>query len=152
SPTLTTTPGPNAVTLGTSPVTLTDAATLAGGYYPTGTITFRLVSPSGATLDTETVPVNGNGTYTTPAGFTLPASAAAGTYQWNATYSGGPNNNAATDLNDVTEQVTVSPAPQADIALTKTVTPSVVEVGMDVTYTFVIRDLGPDTATGVVVN
>ena len=44
---------------------------LSGGYYETGSITFTLYL--GSTLvDTETVPVSGNGTYTTPTGYTLP--------------------------------------------------------------------------------
>ena len=43
---------------------------------------------------TETVTVSGNGTYTTPIGFTLPTSGTViGTYQWVATYSGDANNN-----------------------------------------------------------
>ncbi len=45
----------------------------------------------------ETVTVTGNGTYTTPTGYTLPTSGTAiGTYQWVASYSGDPNNNAVT--------------------------------------------------------
>ena len=111
SPTLVTTPAPSSVTLSTATVNLKDSAVLAGGYNPTGTITFTLVGPANTTLDTETVSVSGNGTYTTPAGFTLPASGAVtGTYQWNATYSGDGNNNKATDNGDLAEQVTVSPA------------------------------------------
>ncbi len=44
-------------------------------------------------MDTETVTVTGNGTYTTPTGFTLPTSGTVtGTYQWDATYSGDTNN------------------------------------------------------------
>jgi uncharacterized repeat protein (TIGR01451 family) len=46
--------------------------------------------------------------------------------------------------------VTVTP-PIADIALSKTVSQSHVMFGMKVTYTFVIRNLGPNTASGVVV-
>src|SRR5262249_43801446 len=64
SPTLTTTPNPTTVTLGdTTPPVLTDTATLSGGYYPTGDITFELFR--GSTLvHTETVTVSGNGVYT----------------------------------------------------------------------------------------
>ena len=67
---------------------------------------------SGSTLvDTETVAVNGNGTYTTPTGFTLPTTGTVtGTYQWDATYSGDTNNNSASDNNAAAEQVTVSAA------------------------------------------
>ena len=60
-------------------------------------------------VDTETVSVSGNGTYTTPTGFTLPSTGTAtGTYQWDAIYSGDPNNSAANDTNSLNEQVTVS--------------------------------------------
>ena len=45
--------------------------------------------------------VSGNGTYTTPTGFTLPThGTVTGTYQWNASYSGDANNNAGQRAND----------------------------------------------------
>jgi uncharacterized repeat protein (TIGR01451 family) len=111
SPTLTTMPKPTTVTLGTTGETLRDGARLRGGYHPTGTITFTLIAPGGATVDTETVNVNGNGGYATPKGFTLPATGTvAGTYQWNATYSGNRNNNAVSDISSLSEQVQVTPA------------------------------------------
>jgi hypothetical protein len=111
SPTLSTTPNMTAVTLGASPVTLTDTAVVGGGYNDTGTITFTLYQ--GSTLvDTETVSVSGNGSYTTATGYTLPSSAAAlGTYQWDATYNGDANNNAVSDLNAAGEQVNVVHTP-----------------------------------------
>ena len=112
SPSLTTTPSA-AVTLG-SGVNLTDSAVLSGGSDPTGLITFTLTAPGGATVDTEHVSVSGDATYNTPSGY-LPTSA--GTYQWNASYSGDANNSPATDNNDPTEQVTVSPA-QPSLATT----------------------------------
>ena len=66
SPTITTTPSVTTVALSASSVTLKDTAALSGGYYESGTITFTLYL--GNTLvDTESVAVNGNGTYTTPA-------------------------------------------------------------------------------------
>jgi hypothetical protein len=114
NPTVATVPDPEIVTLSSSsPVTLTDTATLAGGSGPTGTITFTLFYNGGPNpVDTETVSVaNGNGTYTTPTGYTLPTSGTvAGTYQWDATYSGDDNNNIGNDNNAVTEQVVVNPA------------------------------------------
>ena len=108
--TLTTAPIPTTVALGPNAVTLTDTATLAGGFSPTGTITFTLFHNGGTTpVDTETVTVNGNGTYTTPTGFTLPATGTVtGTYQWDATYSGDANNTPASDTGSVAEQVTVN--------------------------------------------
>src|SRR5205085_655671 len=94
SPTvIVTTPNLTSAMLGTSTVTLKDTADLEMGVNPTGTITWTLVAPNGTTiLDTETVTVNGNGMYTTPTGYTRTTSAAAGTYQWNAAYSGDVNN------------------------------------------------------------
>src|SRR5262249_52702467 len=89
SPAINTTPG-STVTVGTGD-RLTDSATLSGGFNPTGTITFTLFAPNSNTgVDTETVTVNGNGTYTTPNGF-LPTGT--GTYEWVASYSGDANNN-----------------------------------------------------------
>ena len=111
SPGITTTPSATTVTLGTAPVTLKDTAVLSGGYNETGTITFTLYLGS-TKLDTETSAVSGNGTYTTPTGYTLPTTGTVtGTYQWDASYtSGNGNNNAFSDNNATNEQVVVSPA------------------------------------------
>jgi hypothetical protein len=112
SPTIATTPSTTSVTLGASSVVLKDTAALSGGYYETGTITFTLYNPSSGLVDTESVTVNGNGSYATPTGYTLAANAAAGTYQWDASFaSGNANNIAASDNNDVKERVVVSASP-----------------------------------------
>src|SRR5947209_1124694 len=112
-PTLSTTPDAATVTLG-PPVTLKDTADLEGGLNPTGTITFTLIGPDGSTVDTEMVPVDGNGFYSTPTGFTPGLDPGGpdmtGTYQWNATYTGDVNNTAASDIDNPAEQVTVNPA------------------------------------------
>jgi hypothetical protein len=126
SPTLTTTPKPTTVTLGTTtPPLLTDSATLSGGFEPTGIITFELFANGGSTpVDKETASVSGNGTYTTPTGFTLPGSGTvAGAYQWVAVYSGDANNNEASESNPAEELVTVNPASPA---LVTTASPSMV--------------------------
>ena len=121
SPTITTTPTPNAFTAGEK---LKYTAFLLGGFRPTGTITFTLVFDGSTTVDTETVMVSGNGTYTTPTGFTPGTSS--GTYQWNATYSGDANNNTASDVNDPAEQVTaIVPA----LTLSTTPAPDTVTLG-----------------------
>ena len=71
-------------------MTLKDSATLAGGFNDTGTITFKLYAPDGVTVvDTESVIVNGNGTYVTPVGY-VPQTV--GVFNWVASYSGDPNN------------------------------------------------------------
>ena len=92
-------------------MTIKDTAKLSGGDDPTGTITFTLYNPNGTLVDTETVNVRGDGSYTTPKGYTLPTTGAViGTYQWDATYSGDRYNNSASDNNDPSEQVTVGKA------------------------------------------
>jgi hypothetical protein len=105
-PSIATTAG-GTVTLG-SGAKLTDSATLSGGYSPTGAITFRLFAPDGTTVvDTETVTVSGNGTYSTPTGY-VPT--VAGTYQWVAAYAGDGNNNAtSTNLGDEPEKAVNNP-------------------------------------------
>ena len=137
SPMLTTTPNPTTLTLGaTAPPILTDSALLAGGFHPSGTITFKLIAPGGGTVDTETVTVTSNNTYTTPTGFTLPSSGTiTGTYQWNATYTGDANNGAASDVNDVNERVIVS---AASPTLATTPSPNVLALGMTLKDTAVL--------------
>ena len=129
NPTLSTTPSTTAVSLGLNPVTLKDTADLASGYSPTGTITFTLFENGGTTpVDTETATVTGNGTYTTPQGYTLPSnSTAIGTYQWDATYSGDTNNNVVNDTNNSNEQVTVSPGTPTVTAVASNVNASASE-------------------------
>ena len=138
SPTLTTTPNPTSVSLGSVGPNLRDTATLSGGYHETGTITFTLHNPSGSVVDTETVTVSGNGSYTTPTGFALPTTGTvAGAYQWDASYSGDANNNSIADNNATNEQVSVSAA-----SSTLSTTPNVTS--------FTLGSVGPnlrDTAT-----
>ena len=109
-------------------MTLTDTAALEGGFHPTGTITFTLFHNGGPTpVDTEAITVSGNGTYTTPSGFTLSTTGTVtGTYQWDATYSGDGNNNTASDTGAATEQVTVS---AASPTITTTPSPTTAPVG-----------------------
>ena len=72
SPTISTTPNLTTVTLANSNVTLKDLRpTWRAVIRPTGTVTFTLIAPGGGTVDTETASVSGNGSYTTPAGYTL---------------------------------------------------------------------------------
>ncbi len=75
---------------------LSDSATLANGFNPGGTLTFRLFGPTDPTctnppLLVTTAPVSGNGTYASGS-FTT---ATPGTYRWVASYPGDANNNPA---------------------------------------------------------
>ena len=95
---ISTTPNPTNITLSATSQTLKDTASVVGGNNPTGTITFTLVGPLGGIVDTETANVSGDGSYTTSTGYTLPTSGTvAGTYQWDASYSGDTNNTSASD-------------------------------------------------------
>jgi Ice-binding-like/IPTL-CTERM motif len=91
---------------------ISDTATLSGGVAPTGTITFSLFGPNNATCSgvaifTSTVPVAGNGVYTS-ATFTAVTS---GIYRWIANYSGDINNAAtANACNALNESVAVGVA------------------------------------------
>ena len=107
SPSLTTSAGGTVVVGGAG--TLSDSATLSGGYNPTGTITFTLYAPNGTTVvDTVSVTVNGNGTYQTPNGYT-PTSA--GTYEWVASYSGDTDNNLFTTTKGSEPETVPAPVP-----------------------------------------
>jgi sugar lactone lactonase YvrE len=119
---LSTTPKP---ANGPSGSLLQDTVQLSGGYSPSGTITFSLyfgASCSGTPVDTETVGVGGNGTYSTPVGY---KPAAAGVYEWVAFYSGDGNNTPASG-NCGDEQVTIS---QSAPTLTTTPNPSRTVIG-----------------------
>ncbi|MEP6539998.1 MAG: hypothetical protein ABJF23_32020 [Bryobacteraceae bacterium] len=74
------------------------AATLSRAYNPTGTLTFTLFHFTGPgvreILCTETVAVNGNGTYSKPNTCVIPN---LGSLQWGADYSGDSNNNVPTE-------------------------------------------------------
>jgi hypothetical protein len=109
SPSIVTTPSATSIAVGPTPPTLTDTAVLSGGYNPTGTITFTLYNPGGTLVATRTATVSGNGSYTTPTGYTLPTTGTVtGTYQWDASYtSGNANNKAASENNATGEQVKV---------------------------------------------
>jgi hypothetical protein len=89
---------------------ISDTATIVNGINnPGGTITFRAYGPNdsscgGAVKFTSSVPVTGNGNYSS--GPYTPT--AAGTYRWTASYSGDASNNpASTACNDPNESVLV---------------------------------------------
>ncbi|MCA1683529.1 MAG: hypothetical protein LC708_00105, partial [Actinobacteria bacterium] len=110
-PTIVTQAASSSSVTATSPASITDTATLAGGVNPTGTVTFALFGPDNATcagtpVFTSTKPVTGNGTYVSDP-FTT---AALGAYRWVVTYSGDANNLGATspcNAPNETSEVTV---------------------------------------------
>ncbi|HEX2041460.1 MAG TPA: hypothetical protein VHF24_02380 [Acidimicrobiales bacterium] len=150
APTLTTTASPG-VAIGGQ---VFDTATLTGGTSPTGTITFNLYGPNDATcagppVFTSTVPVAGNGSYTS--GSFTPT--APGTYRWIASYSGDANNSPGTTAcNDPAETVVVTAAPAASITVAKTANPaSLPAPGGTFTFGVVVTNTGatPVTITAI---
>jgi hypothetical protein len=129
SPAIATSPGAG----GTPGSTVTDTATLSGGFSPDGTITFSLYGPSQSAncsttaVDIESVPVSGDGSYTTPAGATPLQT---GTYWWTASYSGDTANNpAASNCGDAS--VTITPALYWTTQLGRGFTGDIVEANLD---------------------
>ena len=75
-----------------------DSFTLSGGFNPTGSITLKLYAPgdttcSGTPALTQTVTVNGNGTYSTTN--TTFHATTEGTWRWASSYTGDGNNESA---------------------------------------------------------
>jgi len=117
-----------AATVGT---TITDSATLSGGFSAGGQLVFRAFKPGdltcvGSVAYEATVPVAGDDTYS-PAGF---KPTAPGAYRWTVSYAGDPNNEAdSTSCGAPNQTSTVS---KAAPTLTGVAT-SVVEAGLTIT-------------------
>ncbi|MEP7183981.1 MAG: hypothetical protein ABI886_17530, partial [Betaproteobacteria bacterium] len=140
---------------------VTDQATLALGFNPTGSIIFRLYGPNDATcvnaavFVSNAITVSGNGTYTSAPGFTT---VAAGTYRWRAFYSGDANNVAvAGACNDTGENVsigqatpTIATTASATVKLGGTISDTAaLGGGTSPTGTITFRLYGPNDATCV---
>lgn len=123
--------------------TITDTATLSGGFKPTGVVTFSVYGPGDTTcsqaLATTTDTVSGNGTYSS--GSFTPSHA--GTYSFVAGYSGDPQNHPVSGAcGDPGESVVVTRAPTT-VTLTSTTSPAA--FGSPVTFTAFVRAV-PATA------
>ena len=89
--------------------TITDTATVSGGFHPTGSVTFTVYGPGDTTcskpLESSTVALAGAMATSAPV---TPLDA--GTYRWIASYGGDPNNNPSHgSCGDLGETVTVTP-------------------------------------------
>lgn len=130
TPTLTPSASPASLTVGGS---ASDVGVLASGYNPTGSITFALFPTSDATCSgspvfTKSAPVNGNNSYPSNSYTTT----AAGSFKWQASYSGDGNNNRVTGTCGGTSQLLT--VDRASPTLTTSATVSVT-VGSTVTDT-----------------
>ncbi len=144
APTIATTPTPSSVVVGGS---ITDTATVSGGFNPTGTVTFNLFAPGNATCTgtpafTSTNPLAVTPPFTSTSGPFVPG--AVGTWHWVATYNGDANNMTASS-GCTAESVTVT---QAAPTIATTPTPSSVVVGGSITDTATVS--GGHSPTGTV--
>ena len=132
---ITTNAFPSLVTLDGSVVTLKDSATLTATS-PSGTITFTL--DYFALVDTETVVVSGNGTYTTPTGFTLPTTGTvAGSYTWHAFNGNLLSTPEPVTVNPASPNLATSPSGSTTLQDTAILSGGYFETG---TITFTLRD------------
>lgn len=110
TPTISTTTSLTTIPVGGS---LTDTASVSGGFSPTGTITWHVYASTDTTCTTPlfsytgTQTVNGNTSYS-PTGSVTPT--LAGSYIWGFSYNGDTNNNAATGCGGTNESFTVTKA------------------------------------------
>lgn len=131
-----------------------DSATITGATADAGgTVTYSVYSDSNCTTkvaDGGTVTVhNANVGNSNDVTFST-----AGTYYWQASYSGDANNKAAVSP-CTDEKLVISAAvtpPSIDLAVTKVGSPNPDEVGNNITWTMVVTNNGPDTATGVTIS
>ena len=157
TPSLSTLVSPSSVVFGGS---ATDTASLAGGYSPTGTITYAVYSDSACTTAVggyaSEVTVIGNGRQPSSAGFTPSAT---GTYSWTAAYSGDSNNNGFTTpcgasgetlsvLARATSTGIACPVTSVNLATTCVVTVSDTDVGTPVVPTGTVDTLSDGGAGG----
>jgi uncharacterized repeat protein (TIGR01451 family) len=121
-----------------------DSAVLSGGNQETGPLTFTLVAPDNSVVDTETVQVNGDGTYQTA---NANVATQVGTYTWKASYVGDSLNNPASDQGGAAEQLTT-------VKASPTITTSASETASGVVGSAVLSDSvtvsGGDNPTGTV--
>ena len=138
---------------------LNDSATLSLGTNPGGSILFKLFPPSDATCSgaasySETVTVNGNGTYST--NNTTVAATIVGVWHWTADYSGDGANQPSSsgcsaELVTITQaQPAVSTSATASITIGGTISDTATISGLvlpDGTGTITFELYGPDDAT-----
>lgn len=110
--------------------TITDSATLSGGFGPTGELVFRAYGPGDATCDDppayeDAVTLSGSGPHA-PAGF----DPAPGVYRWTAEYAGDANNEATSTACGAGDQSSI--VSKASPALTGDAT-SAILVGLPIT-------------------
>jgi uncharacterized repeat protein (TIGR01451 family) len=148
TPTIITTQDPAS---GSTGDTYKDKAILSGTFNQdgSGSITWNLYPTAacaeGSAVDTETVPVDDDGTFETPNGVTVNK---AGTYYWVASFSGDSNNFGASS--GCTDEPVVVNGPA--IHILKTADAAEVKVGGQIGFTMTVWNTGNGDAHGVKLN
>jgi Bacterial Ig-like domain (group 3) len=150
TPTIATTPSAG----GEDGTSITDTATVSGGFNPTGDVTFDLFAPgdttcTGTPVFTSTNPLTAGSATSDP----FPT-VVVGTYEWVATYSGDANNTGVPSLcgdeSVIIGQATTSLATQVNMAGTTTAVTSPIPLGSSVYDTATITHAHTITPTGTV--
>jgi uncharacterized repeat protein (TIGR01451 family) len=138
--------------------TVHDKATVSGALgTPTGTVTFKWFTNGTCTgtaaATSSEFPLSGGSVDATSFAFTTP-SGASGNFSFQATYSGDATYNGSTGAceplsSSFTPPPPPPPPPVIDLAVTKVDTPDPATLNGQITYTMVVTNNGPDTATGV---
>jgi uncharacterized repeat protein (TIGR01451 family) len=149
TPRVSTVASPSSVVLGSqASKSVSDTATFTGGYQLSGqSVAFTLYSDAScasatSVTGTATIGAGGSATFTGDAS-SLPV----GTYYWGVSYGGDANNTSVSACGGENETLTITPA--IDLAVTKVGKPNPVSVHNTITWTMVVTNNGPDTATGV---
>ena len=150
APTIATTPSPG----GEDGTTISDTATVSGGFNPSGNVTFDLFSPTSQDCTGDPVFTSTNTLVEGSATSDSFATTAVGTYHWVATYNGDTNNTVVTsacaDEPVVIGQATTSMATQVNAAGTTTAITSPIALGGSVFDTATITHAHEITPTGTV--
>ena len=150
TPTIATTPSAG----GEDGTSISDAATVSGGFNPSGTVTFDLFAPTSEDCTGDPVLTSTNALVEGSATSDSFATTAVGTYQWVATYNGDDNNTAVSsacgDEPVVIGQATTSIATQINMAGTTTAITSPIPLDSSVFDTATITHAHAITPTGTV--
>ena len=141
---------PRAITISNPRVSVSDIATLLGGYNPAGTITFRVFrfdqSCTGTPLFTSTVPVSRNGNYQSE----LFTAQDPGRYQWEASYTGDQDNRSTGTLCGSSLQ-TLTASPASPIPQAQSHTPANPSIFSPSVLWLAIGGIGTIIAIGIIV-
>ena len=150
TPTIATTPSAG----GEDGTSISDTATVSGGFSPTGTVTFQLFGPGDTTCSTAVFTSPDHELTAGSATSGVFSTTAVGTYEWVATYNGDANNamvpSVCGDESVIIGKATTSMATQVNMAGTTTAITSPIPLGSSVYDTATITHANDIPPTGTV--